>query len=208
MMAGLAQQQAVPLRPGMDDVAEFVERAQAEIEGAIERGGLQRDQYRHPLRALSVVLGVFPAFVREMKAATAGPREPISSETMTELGRTSLILVEREVGNLIRYRLRTLLLYLALAVFVMAGTSFGLGWFMRGEGPRQTATGLRAASGFLKTVRTFRLAGPRERRLLTRYDRVRPVSMMSSTSRTWIPVTSVLKSFRMRTTPEDWVPAP
>jgi hypothetical protein len=145
MMAGLAQQQAVPLRPDMDEVTEFVERAQADIEDAIERGGLQRDQYRHPLRALSVVLGVFPTFVREMKAATAGPREPISSETMTELGRTSLILVEREVGNLIRYRLRTLLLYLALAVFVMAGTSFGLGWFMRGEGPRQTAAGLRAA---------------------------------------------------------------
>jgi hypothetical protein len=88
---------------------------------------LQRDQYRHPLRALSVVLGVFPVLVGELKAAAEGPRQPISSETMTELGRTSLILVERQVGDLIRYRVRTLLVYLVVGVFAIAGTGFGVG---------------------------------------------------------------------------------
>ena len=54
----------------------------------------------------------------------------------------------------------------------------------------------------------FRLAGLRERRLLTRYDKVRPVSMMSSTSSTCIPVMSVLRSLRIRTTPDDLLPEP
>jgi hypothetical protein len=132
-MPGWAQQQAAPSQHDAGRVAEFVEQAQAEIESAIERGGLQRDQYRHPLRALSVVLGVFPVLVGELKAAAEGPRQPISSETMTELGRTSLILVERQVGDLIRYRLRTLLVYLVVGVFAIAGTGFGVGWFMRGD---------------------------------------------------------------------------
>jgi hypothetical protein len=149
MIAGWTQQQTAPSRPDADEVSEFVKRAQAEIEEAIERGGLQRDQYRHPLRALSIVLGVFPALVRDLQNAAGGPHQPISSETMTELGRTSLILVERQVGELIRTRLRTLILSAALAVFAIAATGFGIGWIARGEGPRQTEEGLRAvfASG-------------------------------------------------------------
>ena len=64
------------------------------------------------------------------------------------------------------------------------------------------------ASGLRKAVMIFRLAGLRDIRLLIRYDRVRPVSMMSSTTSTCMPVMSVFRSLRIRTTPEDWVPEP
>jgi hypothetical protein len=76
----------------------------------------------------------FRAMLDEIrKVAAESARQPISSETMTELGRTALILVERQVGDLIRYRLRTLLLYLIIGVFAIAGTGFGLGWIAHGS---------------------------------------------------------------------------
>ncbi len=51
-------------------------------------------------------------------------------------------------------------------------------------------------------------AGPREPRLALSHDRVRPESMMSSTMSTCLPVRSVSRSLRMRTTPEEAVPEP
>ncbi len=50
--------------------------------------------------------------------------------------------------------------------------------------------------------------GSREPRFDISQDSVRPESMMSSTIRTCLPLMSVSRSLRMRTTPEDWVPAP
>jgi hypothetical protein len=57
-------------------------------------------------------------------------------------------------------------------------------------------------------VHTRTDAGPRDWRFPTSQDRVRPESMMSSTISTSRPEMSVSRSFRMRTTPEDWVPDP
>jgi hypothetical protein len=51
-------------------------------------------------------------------------------------------------------------------------------------------------------------AGPRELRFDTSHERVRPVSMMSSTMSTCRPLMSVSRSLRIRTTPEDFVPEP
>ena len=51
-------------------------------------------------------------------------------------------------------------------------------------------------------------AGPRERRLPTSQDSVSPESTMSSTTSTSLPVMSVSRSLRIRTTPEDRVPEP
>ena len=51
-------------------------------------------------------------------------------------------------------------------------------------------------------------AALREARLAVSQLRVRPVSMISSTIRTWRPVMSVSRSLRMRTTPELLVPEP
>ena len=67
---------------------------------------------------------------------------------------------------------------------------------------------LRSASGLRSSVQISTEAGPRERRLDTSQDSVRPVSMMSSTISTCRPVMSVSRSLRIRTTPEDLVPEP
>src|SRR6478735_6766195 len=65
-----------------------------------------------------------------------------------------------------------------------------------------------AASGLRSRVHTLSEAGSREPRLEISQDRVRPESMMSSTIRTCRPLMSVSRSLRIRTTPDDWVPAP
>ena len=71
-----------------------------------------------------------------------------------------------------------------------------------------TSTVFLAASGFRNAVMILRLAGLRDIRLPIRYDSVSPVSMMSSTTSTCRPLMSVVRSLRMRTTPDDWVPEP
>src|SRR3954451_11527158 len=65
-----------------------------------------------------------------------------------------------------------------------------------------------AASGLRSRVQIFSDSGSREPRLEISQDSVRPESMMSSTIRTCLPLMSVSRSLRIRTTPEDWVPAP
>ncbi len=65
-----------------------------------------------------------------------------------------------------------------------------------------------AASGLRSSVTTSSEAGWREPRFDSSQDRVRPESMMSSTIRTCLSLMSVSRSLRIRTTPEDWVPAP
>jgi hypothetical protein len=134
VMAGWAQQQpaAPPPSAQTDAIAEFVRKAQADIEESIERGGLHRDQYRHPMRALSSALSVFPELVRQLKASAEGPRQPVDQETLQELGRTALILVERQAGELLHARVRKLVLSASLAAFAIAATGFGLGWVAHG----------------------------------------------------------------------------
>ncbi len=65
-----------------------------------------------------------------------------------------------------------------------------------------------AASGLRSRVQIFNESGSREPRLEISQDKVSPESMMSSTMRTCLPLMSVSRSLRIRTTPEDWVPAP
>src|SRR5213595_61173 len=71
-----------------------------------------------------------------------------------------------------------------------------------------TCTRTCAASGLRRRVKTSTDSGPRERRLRSSQDRVRPESMMSSTTRTLRPVMSRSRSLRIRTTPLDLVPDP
>src|SRR6266511_4421465 len=60
---------------------------------------------------------------------------------------------------------------------------------------------MRRRARLSSSAHTHRLAGRRASSTSSRYASVRPVSTMSSTSRTWWPVTSSSRSFRMRTTP-------
>ncbi len=71
-----------------------------------------------------------------------------------------------------------------------------------------TSTGIVSASGLRSSVQISTLAGRREERFEVSQDRVRPVSMISSTMTTCRPEMSVSRSLRMRTTPLDLVPEP
>jgi hypothetical protein len=50
---------------------EAVREARAEIAAGIDRGGLRHDPLRHPLAALSTVLGLFPGFLDEIQRVRA-----------------------------------------------------------------------------------------------------------------------------------------
>jgi hypothetical protein len=50
---------------------EVIQDARAEIATGIDLGGLQRDPLRHPLAALSTIVGLFPAFLEEIQRARA-----------------------------------------------------------------------------------------------------------------------------------------
>ena len=65
----------------VDPLDEQVQAAQAEIEEAIARAGLLRDPYRHPLRALVTVLGVFPALVRRLDRLLDRAQNPLDDKT-------------------------------------------------------------------------------------------------------------------------------
>jgi hypothetical protein len=68
-----------------DGLEAAVEAARAELAEAVEAGGLRRDPLRFVLTALSSTLGVFPAAVRRVEAASETARQPLSPEAETEL---------------------------------------------------------------------------------------------------------------------------
>jgi hypothetical protein len=70
------------------------------------------------------------------------------------------------------------------------------------------STGMARASGLRNNVAISTLAALRLDSELTSHDKVRPVSMISSTIRTCRPVMSVSRSLSKRTTPLDLVPEP
>jgi hypothetical protein len=65
----------------VDPLEAQVQAAQEEIEQAITRAGLLRDPYRHPLRALVTVLGVFPALVRRLDRLLDRAQNPLDDKT-------------------------------------------------------------------------------------------------------------------------------
>ncbi|MBX9701729.1 MAG: hypothetical protein K2X74_20005 [Acetobacteraceae bacterium] len=68
-----------------EGLEEVVETAQAELAEAVEVGGLRRDPLRFVLAALSSALGVFPAAVRRVEAASEAVRQPLSPKAEAEL---------------------------------------------------------------------------------------------------------------------------
>ena len=65
----------------VDPLDAQVQAAQEEIEESITRAGLLRDPYRHPLRALVTVLGVFPALVRRLDRLLDRAQNPLDDKT-------------------------------------------------------------------------------------------------------------------------------
>jgi hypothetical protein len=68
------QSRAGRAEPSTGDDKTFVEAirdARAEIATSLDLGGLRRDPLRHPLAALSTIVGLFPAFLDEIQRARA-----------------------------------------------------------------------------------------------------------------------------------------
>jgi hypothetical protein len=63
--------------------------------------------------------------------------ESRDQETLENLGRTSLILLERQAGDLLRAQMRKWALSLSIALFAISLGSFGLGWVARGDSLEQ-----------------------------------------------------------------------
>ncbi len=64
--------------PGpVDAFTAKVQAAQADLQHGIDRAGLRDDPFRHPLQALSGVLGLFPELVGQLTGAVDQARQPI-----------------------------------------------------------------------------------------------------------------------------------
>ena len=61
----------------VDVFAAKVQAAQAELQHGIDRAGLRDDPFRHPLQALSGVIGLFPELVGQLTGAVDQARQPI-----------------------------------------------------------------------------------------------------------------------------------
>src|SRR5206468_1473945 len=70
----------------VDTLAAKVAAAQAELQSSIDRAGLRDDPFRHPLQALSSVVGLFPEVVEELTASVDRARDPIGPAEIDRLG--------------------------------------------------------------------------------------------------------------------------
>ena len=61
----------------VETFAAKVQAAQADLQHGIDRAGLRDDPFRHPLQALSGVLGLFPELVGQFTDAVDHARQPI-----------------------------------------------------------------------------------------------------------------------------------
>ena len=69
----------------VDTLAAKVAAAQAELQSSIDRAGLRDDPFRHPLQALSSVVGLFPEVAEELTASVHRARDPIGPAELERL---------------------------------------------------------------------------------------------------------------------------
>jgi hypothetical protein len=112
-----------------------IRAAQAEIENAVERGGLRKDALRYPLLAISTALGVFPDLVARMDAAAARvqpPPPPPGKDVIDAIARAVTQIVWR-IRPAIERRTQVIIIGMALgAALVGAGAGFATAYFTRG----------------------------------------------------------------------------
>jgi hypothetical protein len=111
-----------------------IRAAQAEIENAVERGGLRKDALRYPLLAISGALGLFPELVARVDAAAARAQPPPPPP-----GKDVIDAIERAVTQIV-WRIRpamerrTQVIIIAIAfgsAMVGAGAGFAMAHFTR-----------------------------------------------------------------------------
>jgi hypothetical protein len=133
------------------DLTAAVDAARAEIEDAVERGGLRRDPLRFVLGALSATLGVFPEAVRRFEGAAEASRAPLSPKAEVELLRRVEEAARRGAGSAgpAVTRRTSVLAGSALATAALAGAAAG--WLAgRASVPAEVAVaerGLRMSLG-------------------------------------------------------------
>jgi len=111
----------------VDTFTAKVQAAQADLQHGIDRAGLRDDPFRHPLQALSSVMGLFPVLVGQLTDAVDQARQPIDPVAVEQAAVRG---ADRRAAELARSRSRrTLLTYggVLLAAVAVAG-SLGFAW--------------------------------------------------------------------------------
>ena len=119
----------------IDTFAAKVQAAQADLQLGIDRAGLRDDPFRHPMQALSCVMGLFPDLVGRLNGAVEQARQPIDPDAVERaverLEKAAVRGADQRAAELARSRnRRTLLAYggaLLLAVAVTGGVCFAWG---------------------------------------------------------------------------------
>jgi hypothetical protein len=113
-----------------------IRAAQAEIENAVERGGLRKDALRYPLLAISTALGVFPELVARMDAAAARvqPPPPPPGKDVTDAIERAVTQIVWRIRPAIERRTAVIIIGMALgAALVGAGAGFATAYFTSGS---------------------------------------------------------------------------
>ena len=118
----------------VDTFAAKVREAQADLQHGIDRAGLRDDPFRHPLQALSGILGLFPGMVGQITDAIDHARQPIDPgavERAVELLQQAAVRgADQHAAALARaHNRRTLLTYGgSFVVAVLAALGVGFAW--------------------------------------------------------------------------------
>lgn len=133
--------------PGpVDAFTAKVQAAQSELQHGIDRAGLRDDPFRHPMQALSGVLGLFPELVGQLTGAVDQARQPIDptavERAVERLEKAAARGADLRAAELARaYNRRTLLIYggaFALGIMAAAGSGFLWGQSLANAAVRQT----------------------------------------------------------------------
>lgn len=129
-----------------DTIEARAQAAQAELKVSIDKAGLRDDPFRHPLQALSSVMGLFPDLVREMAAAVEHARQPIDSASVQRLETAAASGAARRAAELARsHTWRTLVIVAGMLVGVSLASG-GFGYWAGRHSQLATKAGLEAAA--------------------------------------------------------------
>ena len=114
----------------VDTLAAKVAAAQAELQSSIDRAGLRDDPFRHPLQALSSVVGLFPEVAEELTASVDRARDPIGPAEIERPVAAAAAGAERRAAELARtHGRRTALAYGGVLIgAVIAAATLGAFW--------------------------------------------------------------------------------
>lgn len=127
-----------------------VTSAQCDLAASIDRASLRNDPYSHLLRAMSLTIGLFPEFLREMRDTADQGRLPLDPAALARLEQAAAEGASRAAAGLVRVQARRSALGIAAAlVTCLVGGASGGYWWGHGAAIRQFST---AEAGFSALV--------------------------------------------------------